>query len=200
MLMRLLAPWVLLAAAAGLSTWLFGRPQAAAAQDGPWRSWVDPRSEGLFKKGALTYAFENAGAGASLVSLLVAGAVLLFDDPGKAAVFGVAAVLLAGLCWPLTARRPWLRLTPENLAWKAPERAGIQEMPWSDVESVHLAWHARVSAQVVINSRRSGQRPLRIKARHLNISPGALARLLQERAEAARLLRRAASSQVGRRA
>jgi hypothetical protein len=186
MLIRLLAPWVLLAAAAWLSAWLFRRPQAVAVRDGVWRSWVDPGSEGLFKKGAWAYAFENAGAGGSLVSLLVAGSYHLFNDPTKAAVFVGLAVFLAGLCWPVTVRRPWLRLTPAGLAWKPLQGSAVQEMAWSEVGTVSLAWHARVSGQVVVESRGSVRKPLHIQARHLNVAPEALARLLQERAETAR--------------
>jgi|GEM_PF-2551841 len=186
MLIRLLAPWILLTAAAWLSAWLFRRPQAAALRDGVWRSWVDPESEGLFKKGAWAYAFENAGAGTSLVSLLVSASYYLFNDPTKAAVFAWLAVLLAGLCWPITIRRPWLRLTPDAITWKPIQGSAVQEMAWNEVGSIGLAWPARVSGQVVVDSRRSTRKPLRIKARHLNVSPEALARLLQERAAAAR--------------
>ncbi len=186
MLVRLLAPWLLLIAAAWLSTWLFRRPQAAAVRDGLWRSWVDPESEGIFKKGAWAYAFENAGAGASLVSLLVAGSYFLFDVPNIAAVFAGLAVVLAALCWPVTVRRPWLRLSPDGITWKPPQGPAVREMPWNEVGFVNLPWHARFSGQVVVDSRRPSQKPLHIKARHLDISPGALARLLQERAAAAR--------------
>lgn len=188
MLLRLLAPWVLLAAAAWLSAWLFQRPQAVAVRDGEWRSWVDPGSEGLFKKGAWAYAFENAGAGGSLVSLLVAASYQLFNDPTKAAVFVGVAVLLAALCWPVTLRRPWLRLTPEGLTWKPLQGSAIQELAWSEVGAVNLAWPARVRGRVVVESRRSTQKPLHIQARHLNVAPEALARLLEERAAAARSL------------
>lgn len=186
MLIRLLAPWILLGAAAWLSAWLFGRPQAAAVRDGLWRSWIDPASEGLFKKGAWTYAFENAGAGGSLVSLLVGASYYLFNDPTKAAVFAGLAVILAGLCWPVTLRRPWLRLTPDTLSWKPIHGSAVREMAWSEVGSVSLAWHARVSGQVVVDSRWTNRKPLHIKARHLNVSPEALVRLLQGRAAAAR--------------
>jgi hypothetical protein len=147
---------------------------------------VDPESEGVFKKGAWASAFENAGAGASLVSLLVGGSYYLFNDPGKAAVFGWLAVGLAVLCWPVTVRRPWLRLTPHGLTWKPMQGSAVREMTWSEVGSISLAWHARVSGQVVVENRRSSRHSLHIKARHLNVSPEALARLLQERAAAAR--------------
>jgi hypothetical protein len=188
MILRLLAPWILLMAAGWLSAWLFRRPQAAAVRDGVWRSWVDPGSEGLFKKGAWAYAFENAGAGASLVSLLVGGSYYLFNDPTKAAVFAWLAVFLAVLCWPVTLRRPWLRLTPDGLAWKPIQGSAVEEIPWHEVGSVGLAWNARVSGQVVVERRGSARKPLRIKARHLPVSPEALARLLQERAAAAHAL------------
>ena len=175
-------------AAGWLSAWLFRRPQAAAVRDGVWRSWVDPASEGEFKKGAWAYAFENAGAGASLVSLLVGGSYWLFNDPTKAWVFVGLAVFLAVLCWPVTLRRPWLRLTPQGLAWKPIQGSAVREIAWHEVGSVGLAWHARVSGQVVIESRGSVRKPLHIKARHLNVSPEALVRLLEERAAAARAL------------
>jgi hypothetical protein len=188
MFLRLLAPWILLAAAGWLSAWLFRRPQSAAVRDGLWRSWVDPESEGEFKKGAWAYAFENAGAGASLVSLLVGGSYYFFNDPGKAAVFGWLAVVLAVLCWPVTVRRPWLRLTPHGLAWKPMQGTAVRELAWQEVGAVSLAWHATVSGQVVVECRGSSRNSLRIKARHLNVSPEALVRLLQERAAAARSL------------
>lgn len=188
MLFRLLAPWILLMAAGWLSAWLFRRPQAAALRDGLWRSWVDPGSEGVFRKGVWAYAFENAGAGASLVSLLVGGSYYLFNDPTKAAVFAWLAVFLAALCWPVTLRRPWLRLTPQGLAWKPIQGSAVQEIAWQELGSVGLAWHARISGQVVVERRGSARKPLLIKARHLNVSPEALVRLLQERAAAARSL------------
>ena len=175
-------------AAGWLSAWLFRRPQAAAVRDGVWRSWVDPLSEGEFRKGAWAYAFENAGAGASLVSLLVAGSYYLFNDPGKASVFAVLAGVLAVLCWPVTLRRPWLRLKPQGLAWKPIQGTAVREIAWHEIGSVGLAWHARVSGQVVIEGRGSARKPLFIKARHLNVSPEALVRLLEERTAAARSL------------
>ncbi|MFN0126543.1 MAG: hypothetical protein ACKV19_07660 [Verrucomicrobiales bacterium] len=181
MLIRLLAPWILLGAAAWLSAWLFRRPQSAAARDGEWRSWVDPATEGLFKKGAWAYAFENAGAGVSLVSLLVGGSYYLFDEPTKGAIFAWLAVLFVALCWPVTVRRPWLRVSPQGVTWKPLQASGVQEIPWNEVSSVGLAWHARLSGQVVVH-RRSSRRAIRIHARHLNVSPAALAQLLEKRA------------------
>jgi hypothetical protein len=186
MVLRLLAPWLLLIAAAWLTTWLFRRPHAAAARDALWDSWVDPDTEGRFQKGAWTYAFENAGAGASLVSLLIAGSYYLFDDPMKSGVFVGLAVLLAVLCWPVTVRRPWLQLTPEGIAWKAPQSSTIQHMPWNEVGTVSLAWHARISGQVDVGNRHSDRKSLRIKARHLDVSPQALVQLLQRRSAMAR--------------
>lgn len=182
MVIRLLAPWVLLAAAAWLSAWLFRRPQSAAARDGEWRSWVDPGSEGTFKKGAWAYAFENAGAGASLVSLLVGGSYYLFNEPGKGAVFAWLAVALAVLCWPVTVRRPWLRVSPRGITWKPLQASVVQEIPWNEIGSVGLAWHARISGQVVIHRHRSSRQAMRIHARHLNVSPAALVQLLDKRA------------------
>jgi len=190
MLIRLLAPWILLIAAASLSAWLLRRSQAAGIRGGLDDGWLDHGREVMFQKGAWTYAFENAGAGASLVSLLVSGSYLLFDDPPKAGVFAGLTIVLAALCWPVTARRPWLRLTPTGIAWKPPQSSTIQEMPWPDVRAVGLAWHARFSSQVVIDGRHSGRKPIRIKARHLNVPAQVLVALIQQRATAERSARR----------